>query len=127
MDGVEAIFSAMFDHGVKVKLHDIYLPVHEPVPPFGIGCFEIKVWLNRVVHRIGEASKTLDHIKRIPDTAEDFVTGEGKDHRHEARVMSFDDPHSVVNYEFTFQPLDLQSSGGVELNSGASRDSSQVL
>jgi len=67
-----------------------------------------------VVHAVAEASERLDHIEWVTHTSQHFIAGKGQVFGDVGRMVSFDDPDSVVNDVLSFEALDLQSSGSVE-------------
>jgi hypothetical protein len=81
--------------------------MNKPVPPLWICSFKVKVRLLRVVHGIAKTCKTLNYVKGVPDAAENFIASKRKDTGHETRMMSLNNPNSIINYKFSFQSLNL--------------------
>jgi len=60
-----------------------------------------------VVHAVGEASEGLDHIEWVAHASQDFIARHRQVFGDVARMVSFDDPDSVVNDVLSFEALDL--------------------
>ena len=117
----------MLDHGLEELLLLISLSLDEPRPPLRVVNGEIVLGLVTVTQSVAECAIGWEHIQRMSYTHEGLLSSVLNSSSDRERVMGLRNPNALVAMRLTLQSHDLEGSRGVDADSGASGDTSDLL